>query len=162
MPEQPVPPAADAPRRFSSLDELSSATGQVLGCSPWRTLSQERVNTFADATDDHQWIHVDPDRAAVGPFGTPIAHGFLTLSLIPSFLGEIYQVAGLKMGVNYGLDLVRFPDPVPVGARVRATVTLKSTEFGPSGLKAGLRVLIEREGGTKPVCVADFISLMRS
>jgi acyl dehydratase len=153
-----APPA----RVFAALSDFAAAVGQELGTTPWRVIGQEQVNTFADATDDHQWIHVDSERAAKGPFGAPIAHGFLTLSLLPSFLREVYRVEGLRMGVNYGLDSVRFPGPVPVGSPVRATVTLVEATETESGLRSRLRVSVEREGADKPVCVADFLSLMRS
>ena len=115
------------PRVFDSLDDFKAAAGEVLGTSDWVTITQEQVNTFADATNDHQWIHVDPERAAKGPFGGTIAHGYLTLALLPSFAEEIYTINGLAFGMNYGANKVRFPNPVPVGAKLRATATLKET-----------------------------------
>src|SRR5438445_3494021 len=105
---------------LEGIDGLKALAGEHLGYSEWHAVTQDQVNTFADATGDHQWIHVDIDRAKAGPFGGPIAHGFLTLSLLPMLGQEIYQVGGLRMGINYGLEKVRFPNPVPVGARVRA------------------------------------------
>jgi len=121
-------------------------------------MDQSRIDTFADATEDHQWIHVDPQRAAAGPFGTTVAHGFLTLSLVPYFAGQLRRIEGARMGINYGLDKVRFPAPVPAGARIRARSTLISCE--PAGDAAHLvtRVTIEVEGGAKPACVADVVT----
>ncbi|TDC64870.1 MaoC family dehydratase [Actinomadura sp. GC306] len=147
-------------RTFSGVDELEKAVGGHLGHSGWHTITQERVNLFADATGDHQWIHIDAERAAQGPFGGTIAHGYLTLSLLPMLAAEIYRVEGLSMGVNYGSDKVRFPAPVPVGSRVRAGAELLSLERGPAGARAKVRVTIEREGGDKPVCVAEVLSLL--
>ncbi|WP_238009278.1 MaoC family dehydratase [Dactylosporangium sp. AC04546] len=147
-------------RTFASAGELLAAVGEHLGYSDWREVAQERVNLFADATDDHQWIHVDPERAAAGPFGTTIAHGYLTLSLLPGLVSEVYTVEGVKMGINYGLDKVRFPAPVPVGSRIRAGVEiLVADDLGEGWLQLKNRVTIEREGSEKPVCVAE--SLVR-
>jgi acyl dehydratase len=144
---------------FATIDELKAATGTVVGQSEWVTVDQERVNLFADATGDHQWIHVDPERAAKGPFGTTIAHGYLTLSLIPMLSEGVARVEGARMGVNYGLNKVRFPAPVPAGAKVRATFELLSVEDVPGGgIQVVNRVTIEREGGDKPVCVAETVS----
>ncbi|WP_308207790.1 MaoC family dehydratase [Actinomadura madurae] len=120
-------------RTFTGVDEYEKAVGTHLGHSEWHTITQEQVNLFADATGDHQWIHLDTERAAQGPFGTTIAHGYLTLSLIPMLLAQIYRVEGLRMGVNYGANKVRFPAPVPVGSRVRAGAELLSLERGPAG-----------------------------
>jgi len=146
-------------RTFASADELKSAIGEQLGYSEWREIAQDRVNLFADATDDHQWIHVDPERAKAGPFGATIAHGFLTLSLLPSLAGEVYRVDGVLMGINYGLDKVRFPAPLPTGSRVRAGVELLvADDLGEGWLQLKARVTIEREGGEKPVCVAESLS----
>ncbi len=123
------------------------------------TITHEQVNQFAQATGDHQWIHVDPERAKAGPFGAPIAHGFLTLSLIPRFFEEALTIEGARMGVNYGLNRVRFTSPVPVGSRVRARLTLQSTEaLPPDGMQMNWLVTVEREGGDKPACVAESLS----
>ncbi|GGO12720.1 MaoC family dehydratase [Microbispora rosea subsp. aerata] len=146
-------------RIFSNLAELVAAKGEHLGYSEWREITQERVNLFADATGDHQWIHVDPERAKDGPFGNTIAHGFLTLSLLPSLVGELYRVEGLRMAINYGLNKVRFPQPVPVGSRVRAGAEIADVKDAPSGSLVNLRVTIEAEGAGKPACVADTLTL---
>ncbi|MGB3440689.1 MAG: MaoC family dehydratase [Actinophytocola sp.] len=144
-------------RIFANLDEFAAAKGEQLGHGTWHTVTQEQVNTFADATGDHQWIHVDTEKAAQGPFGATIAHGYLTLSLIP-FLGkEIYRVDGLAMGINYGLGKVRFPSVVPVGARIRAGAELIDISDRPQGKQATLRWTVEIDGGEKPACVAETI-----
>jgi acyl dehydratase len=146
-------------RTFTGADELLKAVGETLGPGPWRTVEQSRVDAFADVTDDRQWIHVDPVRAAQGPFGGPVAHGFLTLSLLPSFMREIYRVEGKRMAVNYGLNKVRFPAPVRVGSRVRAGVEVASAEpVAGGGVQLVARVTVEAEGGGKPVCVAESVS----
>jgi acyl dehydratase len=143
----------------TTIAELPSFKGQELGTSDWLEVTQERVNTFADATGDHQWIHVDVERAkAESPFGGPIAHGYLTLSLIVPLVSETYTVSDAKMGVNYGLNKVRFPAPVPVGSKVRARVTLKEVEEVAGGLQNTFAVTIEREGGDKPVCIAEWVT----
>jgi acyl dehydratase len=130
--------------------------GQHLGHSDWVTVTQEQVNQFADATGDHQWIHVDPERAAKeSPFGGPIAHGYLTLSLLVPMLAQVLTVTDQTMGVNYGLNKVRFPSPVPVGSKVRVTATLKDVEEVAGGLQGTLTAVVEREGGDKPVCIAE-------
>ncbi|MGI5330039.1 MaoC family dehydratase [Actinomadura nitritigenes] len=147
-------------RTFHGIDEYEKAVGTHLGHSGWHTVTQEQVNGFADATGDHQWIHVDPERAAGGPFGGTIAHGYLTLSLIPMLMSEISRVEGLTMGVNYGSDKVRFPAPIPVGSRLRAGAELVSLERTPQGARAKVRVTVEREGGDKPVCVAEVLSVL--
>ena len=140
------------------LDEFHGLVGQQIGYSEWQTITQERVNVFADATDDHQWIHVDPVRAKDGPFGAAIAHGYLTLSLVSRFLPQIVQVR-MKMGVNYGSDKVRFPNAVKVGARVRGSGELIAAEkTKDGGVQATIRVTIEIEGESRPACVADTIS----
>lgn len=145
--------------RFDSGDEILAAVGRELGISEWLEITQERINLFADATDDHQWIHVDPQRAAEGPFGACVAHGYLTLSLASRFLPEILEVPGMKMGVNYGCDKVRFPAPVPVGSRVRGRSELVAADTTKDGaVQATIRVTVEIEGGDKPACVADTIS----
>ncbi|MEU7693984.1 MaoC family dehydratase [Microbispora hainanensis] len=146
-------------RIFTNLSELKAAKGEHLGYTDWREISQERVNAFADATDDHQWIHVDLDRAKESPFGGTIAHGYLTLSLLPSLLGELYRVDGLRMAINYGLNKVRFSRPVPVGSRVRAGAEIVDVKGTPSGTLANLRVTIEIEGADRPACVADTLTL---
>lgn len=146
-------------RVFETLSELQPLVGQMLGTSDWVTIEQERVNLFADATGDHQWIHTDPERAAQGPFGAPIAHGFLTLSLLPTFFESGFEVRQSRMGVNYGLNKVRFPAPVPVGSRLRAH--FKLLDFQPidqGGAQITIEVTVECEGSTKPVCVAESIT----
>ncbi|MDI6912315.1 MaoC family dehydratase [Nocardioides sp.] len=147
-------------KTFTGLDELESAVGTHLGVSDWQLITQEQVNLFADATGDHQWIHVDTDRSASGPFGTTIAHGYLTLSLVPRLLNQIYHVDGLKLGVNYGANTVRFPSPVAVDSRIRAGAELLSLTRKPSGAHAVIRVTMEREEGDKPVCVAEVVTLL--
>ena len=147
-------------RVFANLDELRAAKGEKLGSGEWHTIEQDQVNLFADATGDHQWIHVDPERATAGPFGAPIAHGYLTLSLLPALMKEVYRVEGLKMGVNYGSDRVRFPNPVKVGSRVRASAELVDVVDTAQGTRATVRATIEIEGQDKPACVADTLSLM--
>lgn len=147
------------PRIFTSADELRAAIGEELDGSDWLEVDQKRIDLFADATDDHQWIHVDPERAAEGPFGTTIAHGYLTLSLLPALLPQVLRVEGTKMGVNYGVNKVRFPSPVPTGSRVRARVTLADvSEASDGGVQVAAQVTVEREGGEKPVCVAESLS----
>ena len=140
----------------TTLAELPSLKGKELGTSDWFEITQDRVNTFADATDDHQWIHVDVERAkAESPFGGPIGHGFLTLSLFVPMWSQILTVTDVKMGVNYGLNKVRFPAPVPVGSRIRLTATLVDVEEFKGGLQLVAGGVIEREGGDKPVCVLE-------
>ncbi|AXG77071.1 MaoC family dehydratase [Streptomyces paludis] len=153
------------PRIFTSVDELRAAIGEQLGPGEWLEIDQKRVDLFAEATGDHQWIHVDPDRAATGPFGTTIAHGYLTLSLLPLFVPRLLRVENVRMGVNYGTNKVRFPAPVPVGSRLRASAVLTEvTEVaagpaaGDGGVQLTARVTVEREGGDKPVCVAESVS----
>src|ERR1700728_3434891 len=130
-------------RTFASLDEFVAAKGEDLGYSEWHEISQEQVNAFADATGDHQWIHVDAERAAAGPFGTTIAHGYLTVSLLPVLTAEIFGVQNLTMGINYGLDRVRFPAPVPVGSKIRAAATLTDVRQTHLGSLAHIRMTIE-------------------
>ncbi|MFJ8231140.1 MaoC family dehydratase [Streptomyces sp. NPDC094448] len=147
------------PRVFTSAAELRSGVGEPLGRSDWLEVGQERIDLFAEATGDHQWIHVDPVRAADGPFGTTVAHGYLTLSLLPLLVPQVLRVEGMKMGLNYGTDKVRFPAPVPVGSRLRAAVTLTRVETaGDGGVQVTALVTVEREGGEKPVCVAESVS----
>jgi acyl dehydratase len=147
------------PTVFESPAELPKAAGRKLGESAWLEITQQRVDLFADATDDHQWIHVDPERAKAGPFGAPIAHGYLTLSLVSRFLPEIVTVRGVAMGVNYGVDRVRFPSPVRVGARVRGSGELLEAARQQDGsVQAKIRVTVEIEGSEKPACVAETLS----
>jgi len=143
---------------FHSAEELRAAAGREAGPTDWITVEQSRVDEFADATDDHQWIHVDPARAASGPFGTTIAHGYLTLSLVNFFLPDLVRVEGAKMGVNYGTNKVRFPDAVKVGARIRGRAQVLEATDVPGGVQIVVRVTIEIEGGERPACVADTIS----
>jgi acyl dehydratase len=143
---------------FASLDELTAAVGTELGTSDWHTVTQEQVNLFAEATGDHQWIHVDPERAKDGPFGGTIAHGYLTLSLVPLLAKECYSVDGVRMAVNYGSDKVRFPAPVPVGTPVRATAELLSATEVKGGQQVVVRFTIVSEAGAKPHCVAETIT----
>ena len=147
-------------RVFDDLDAFKAAAGEELGSSEWLTVTQEQINTFADATGDHQWIHVDPERAATGPFGTTIAHGYLTLSLLPVFVEQIYSIEGLAFGMNYGANKVRFPSPVPVDSRLRATATLVETKDIPIGTQGIVSIVVEREGGDKPVLIAEVIYVM--
>ncbi|GAB3321728.1 MaoC family dehydratase [Geodermatophilus aquaeductus] len=136
--------------------ELPGLAGRELGSSEWVEVTQQQVDQFAEATGDHQWIHVDVERAKKeSPFGGPIAHGYLTLSLLASLSGQVLTVTDTAMGVNYGLNKVRFPSPVPVGSRVRLTATLKDVEQVAGGLQLTLSAVIEREGGDKPVCIAE-------
>ena len=140
----------------NGIDELKAKQGEHLGYSEYVEITQEQVNLFADATGDHQWIHVDVERAtAESPFGGPIAHGYLTLSLLVPLFAEVLVVTDTAMGVNYGLNKVRFPSPVPVGSKVRLTATLKGVEEFPGGLQLTFTCVIEREGGDKPVCIAE-------
>ena len=142
---------------FSSAAALHDAVGTHLGFSDWVAITQERIDTFADATGDHQWIHVDPDRARHGPFGTTIAHGYLTLSITNQFLPELLRVPSAKLGVNYGANKVRFPAPVPVGSRIRAHATVNSAERKPIGVLYNLAVTVEVEGQEKPALVGDVL-----
>jgi len=141
----------------NGIDEVKALAGQDLGKSSWMEITQERVNLFADATDDHQWIHVDPERAAAGPFGGTVAHGFLTLSLAPTLVEEVLEVTDASVTINYGLNKVRFPASMPVGGRVRADVRCVAVEEVPGGLQATLAVTFEHEGSGKPVCVAELL-----
>ena len=139
-------------------DDVRANVGKHLGYSEWITVDQERVNLFADATGDHQWIHVDVERAASGPFGAPIAHGYLTLSLSNYFLPQIVEVQGFSAGVNYGVDKVRFPSPVKVGSRVRAGAELAAVSEVTGGLQTTIVITVEVEGSPKPACVIDSLS----
>ena len=141
----------------NSIEELTQLVGTHLGYSDYRRVTQEEVNLFADATGDHQWIHVDPERAATGPFGHTIAHGYLTLSLIPVLLGGVIKVDGVAMGVNYGTNKVRFTSPVPVGSEVRAGATLVSVDDIAGGAQVALDVTVEVKDAAKPSCVAQVV-----
>ncbi|WP_031467861.1 MaoC family dehydratase [Sciscionella sediminilitoris] len=144
-------------RVFDGIAELSAAAGEQLGTSDWMVVDQQRVNTFADATGDHQWIHVDTQRAAQGPFGTTIAHGLLTLGLLPTFLHEIYRVDNVSMAINYGLDKVRFPEPVPVGAKLRASSKLAEVHPLDGAVQAKLSTTLEVQGSERPAAVIESI-----
>lgn len=143
---------------FKTPFDMKDAVGKHLGYSDWLEIDQDRINLFADATGDHQWIHVDPEKAKDGPFGACIAHGYLTLSLVNMFLPQIIDVQGISMGVNYGLDKVRFPSPVPVGSKVRGGGELVSVEDVKGGVQSVVRVTVEIEGNDRPACVIDTIS----
>ena len=146
-------------RIFQTLSELTALVGQEVAVSDWITITQEQVNQFAAATGDHQWIHVDVERSRAGPFGAPIAHGFLTLSLIPQFFHSALEIREAGMGVNYGLNKVRFMAPVPVGSRLRARLKLLACDpIDRNGYQMTWEVTVEREGIDKPVCVAESIS----
>jgi acyl dehydratase len=142
----------------NGLDELKKLAGSDLGTSEWIEVTQERIDTFADATGDHQWIHTDPERAAKGPFGTPIAHGYLTLSLFIPLFTELLDVQGVTTKVNYGLNKVRFPAPVKVGSRIRLAARLTSVEDVPGGVQITVDGTIEIEDGTKPAAVLQSLS----
>ncbi|MCD6671573.1 MAG: MaoC family dehydratase [Burkholderiaceae bacterium] len=146
-------------RVFESLAELAACAGEEIAVSDWVEVTQQRIDAFADATGDHQWIHVDPERAAKGPFGTTIAHGYLTLSLLPMFAESAIELRGVRMSVNYGLNRVRFPAPVPAGSRLRARFRVLSVEdVGGGGLQIVTEATIEREGGDRPVCIAETVA----
>src|SRR5436190_11133770 len=145
-------------RTFETIAELKELVGQDIGVSDWITVTQERIQLFADATNDHQWIHIDVERAKAGPFGTTIAHGFLTLSLLPEMAASAFQVRETRMGVNYGLNKVRFPAPVPSGSRVRGRFKLIGYAPLDGGAQITTQVTMEREGSDKPVCVAESIA----
>jgi acyl dehydratase len=145
-------------RRFSHLTELAGLVGAEIGVSDWITVDQARIDQFAQATGDHQWIHVDPVRAAAGPFGATIAHGYLTLSLLPKIFETAIAIDDVRMGVNYGLNRVRFPAPVLVGSRLRGRLRLLAYDALPDGAQLTTEVTIERDGGDKPVCVAQALS----
>ena len=149
-------------RTFSDLAELEAAVGEELGTTDWMEITQERVNLFAEATDDHQWIHVDEERAKDGPFGGTIAHGYLTLSLLAHFNQELVRIETSGARLNYGLNKVRFPNPVKVGARIRCIATLTSLTDLPAGKQMVTNYVIEIEGETKPACVAEMVVLLLS
>jgi len=146
------------PRIATGLDELRALAGTDLGHTDWLEITQDRVDTFADATDDHQWIHVDPERAATGPFGGTIAHGYLTLSLIIPLFNQLLEISGVSMSLNYGLERVRFPSPVRVGAKIRLRGTVDSVEpVAGNGVQMQLTFTVEIEGASKPACVAQAV-----
>ncbi|MFC6093601.1 MaoC family dehydratase [Saccharothrix lopnurensis] len=147
-------------RTFENLDEFAAAAGEHLGFGGWHEITQEEIGLFADATGDHQWIHLDLEKAAAGPFGAPVAHGYLTLSLIPLLVRDVYTVRGLRMAVNYGLNKVRFPTPVVVGSRVRAGVELVEVTAAAQGSQSVARVTVEIDGNPKPACVAETVTLL--
>jgi acyl dehydratase len=147
-------------RVFTTLDELTAAVGEELGTSDWLEVTQDRVDAFADATGDHQWIHVDVERAKDGPFGGTIAHGYLTLSLIPQFTPQIFSLETPGARLNYGVNKVRFPNPVPVGSRIRATASLESVTDVTAGKQMVTKYVVEIEGADKPACVAETVVLL--
>jgi acyl dehydratase len=145
-------------KSYATLAELEREVGGEAAVSDWIEVTQRRIDLFADATGDHQWIHLDAERAAAGPFGTTIAHGFLTLSLLPEMSASAFHVEGTRMGVNYGLNKVRFPAPVPSGSRLRGRFKLLRYEPLEGGAQVTMEVTMEREGSSKPVCVAESLS----
>ena len=145
---------------FNGVDELSDAVGQRLGISDWYDITQERVDMFASATGDDQWIHVDPERATAGPYHTTIAHGYLTLGIIPTLTRQVYRVDGVQAGINYGTNRVRFPSPVAVDSRVRAAIDLESVTAAAGGTQVITNVTIECAGVERPACVAQVVSLL--
>jgi acyl dehydratase len=145
---------------YEGISAFEAHVGEHLGYSDWRQVTQQEINLFADATGDHQWIHVDPEKAATGPYGRTIAHGYLTLSLVPILVQQIYKVTGLSMQVNYGSDKLRFPAPVPVDSQIRAGAELVKVERNEKGGRATVRVTVEVEGSDRPACVVDTIAVM--
>jgi acyl dehydratase len=143
---------------ITGLDELRSAEGKTLGTTEWHEVTQDAIDAFADVTGDHQWIHVDPERAKDTPFGGTIAHGYYTLSLAPMFTEQVLSLEGFAFAINYGLNKVRFPAPVPVGSRVRMTAELVNLDEIPGGAQITLKLTFERDGGEKPVCVAESLA----
>ena len=145
-------------RNFENLQQLAALAGQPVSTSDWTTVTQSQINMFADATNDHQWIHIDKEKAAAGPFGTTIAHGFLKLSLLPNFFESAYANDQTRMGINYGLNKVRFTSPVPVDSRLRGHLHLLACEdIEPKGIQMTWKVTVERDGSDKPVCVAESV-----
>ncbi len=144
-------------RTINGADELKALVGETLGTSDWIEITQERINLFADATGDHQWIHVDPEKAKDGPFGTTIAHGYLTISLAPVLLPQVVRVTGFTMALNYGLNKLRFPSPVPVGSKLRVTAVLQEVEDVKGGVQLTYGLTFEVEGSPKPACVAEVV-----
>jgi len=151
---------ATGTRVFGTIEAFRAAQGQLLGVGDWMEVTQDRIDGFAEVTEDRQWIHVDPVRAAAGPYGTTIAHGYLTLSLIPVLGGGIFRVDGVRMAINYGSNKVRFPQPVTAGSRIRAVATLVSVDDVPAGIQAVVRYSIEIEGQDKPACVAETVRVL--
>jgi len=146
-------------KTFQTLKELAACVGQTVAVSPWTEITQEQVNMFAEATGDHQWIHIDVERAKAGPFGAPIAHGFLTLSLIPKLSQSAFKIDDVRMGVNYGLNKVRFTSPVPVGSKVRGHMKLlDAVAIDGNGMQFTWEMKIEREGSEKPSCIAESLA----
>jgi acyl dehydratase len=145
---------------ISGIDELRAKVGEELGVSDWHEVTQDAINAFADATGDHQWIHVDPERAAQTPWGSTIAHGLYTLSLGPQFTFAMFTIEGFAFGLNYGYNKVRFPAPLPVNSRVRMRATLSSVDDVPGGVQLTVTQAFEREGEEKPVCVAESVARM--
>ena len=149
----------DAPTSttLDTLDQLEALVGRTLGASDWLQVGQERVNTFADATGDHQWIHTDPERAASGPFGGTIAHGYLTLSLAPAVIGQVLRIDTVRAALNYGLNKVRFPAPVPVGTSLRGTLAVVSAQRRGPGVEAVFSLVLAADGSARPACVAECV-----
>jgi acyl dehydratase len=145
-------------KTITGLDELKQAEGNELGVSEWHEVTQKDIDTFADVTGDHQWIHVDPERAKDTPFGGTIAHGYYTLSLAPMFTEQVMRMDGFAFAVNYGLNKVRFPSPLPVDSKVRMRARLANLEEIPGGAQITMELIFEREGGQKPVCVAETLA----
>ncbi|MDT7629986.1 MAG: hypothetical protein QOI50_1916 [Pseudonocardiales bacterium] len=145
-------------RVFNGADELKAAVGEQLGTSDWVTVEQKQIDTFAEATGDHQWIHVDAEKAKEGPFGGTIAHGYLTLSLLPVFSAQVYKVENVKMGINYGLNKVRFTSPVPVNSRLRGSFELLEVSEVKDALQVVNKVTVEIEGSERPACVAEWVT----
>ncbi|MDX2355851.1 MaoC family dehydratase [Dietzia sp. PP-33] len=145
---------------FEGLDQVEAAIGRHVGYSDWLEITQERIDAFAEATGDHQWIHVDPERAATGPYGATIAHGYLTLSLLPVLGAQVMEIRGFRMMINYGTDKVRFPAAVPVGSRIRAGIELTSLDRKSSGVQLNTLVTVEVEGGDRPAVVAETVRMM--
>ena len=143
---------------FASPKDLFDGVGQTFGPTDWITITQEQINKFAEATLDNQWIHVDTERAKAGPFGAPIAHGYLTMSLASHFMAQMVRIDNISMGINYGVNKVRFPAPVPVGSRLRATGEIIDAQEVPGGVQVTNRITIEREGGDKPVAIVEAVA----
>lgn len=154
----PSAPPEDTRVHFATLASLQDKVGQILATGPWVTVDQRRIDLFAEATGDHQWIHVDVERAKAGPYGAPIAHGFLTLSLLPELVAGAMCIDDVSMSINYGLNKVRFTGVVPAGSRLRGVIRLKAFEVIPRGAQVTTEVVIEREGQDKPACIAEAIT----
>lgn len=147
-------------RHFASIDALAKAAGETLGTSDWVAVTQQKIDKFAEATDDFQWIHVDRERAKASPFGTTVAHGYLTLALAPHLMDQIYTVEGVRLRINYGLNRVRFTEPVRSGARVRMTLRLLGVDWTPKGAHVTTEARFELEGATRPACIAELIAVL--